>query len=493
MSVATGVRELGAAPSSALGRIRRASAGPAIVLAVASVPGGGALLRLSPPAGDDAYIVARYVRQIVAGNGWTMNVGQVWNAATSPLHVVLATVVAAVGIEPIDAVRLVPAAALVLGLGLLAIALWNDDQRAAAACVVPAVLLLARLRAAAGLETQLLVGLLLLALACEIFGRTRWPLAGLAVLTRPDGALLAAWLLGVEAARQRRPPWRPLAALTVVVVPWLAYSTWRFGSLLPDSVSNKAAQARSGLFVPYGSLGTTLDWFDRAYGPGVWSLVLVLAAIGTATALRRWGAGAIGPVVTVVGQHAVYSIAGAPAYDWYYVPLVTVLAVYAALGLVALPTLVRPRLARPLSVALGCMLVASFAASPTGRANRTARLEAYEGAAATVSGLGAGSVAISEVGIVGYGVGADVAVFDLVGLVSPNPPVFSKGGVDRFFDVLPEAVILHDVEPSTPAVEAWPMEMPVVDDARFAQHYEEATRLVYASPGGLVVYTRRGG
>ncbi|HEV2071821.1 MAG TPA: hypothetical protein VGR26_18715, partial [Acidimicrobiales bacterium] len=357
---------------------------------------GYAFASVSRYAYDDAFIVARYVRHIVDGHGWTFNIDQAWNAATSPLHVLLASAVAALGVDPHVAARLVPLTGLAVGVTMLAWELDRESRTAVAFALPVVVFALAPLRWTSGLETGLFVGLLLAFTALELRGKQSWAVVGLVVLARPDGAALLVVKLAMEWWRHRRPPVRGFLTVGVVVAPWLLFSFWQFGSLVPDSVANKTTQAASGIWPVYGS--TLWQQVDAAFAPGLWVLVVPLAAIGMASAYERWGTGAVAAFLVVIGQHALYFLSGAPDYPWYYAPLLSFVAVYAVLGLGDITRLVPAHRGGAVAVVAGVLLVIGVVTRPVDTTASEQTSAAYEDAADLIVDSGAESLAVTEVG-----------------------------------------------------------------------------------------------
>ena len=124
-----------------------------------------------------------------------------------------------------------------------------------------------------GLETALFLALALGVIVTYRGGRLRWTaiLLALATLTRGDGLILTGivashyalgWLTrrGRAAASQSQtmgPPVRTaleaVGVYLVVLLPLLAWLTWRFGSPLPATLRAKAAQTELGVtgFYPH--------------------------------------------------------------------------------------------------------------------------------------------------------------------------------------------------------------------------------------------------
>ncbi len=222
--------------------------------------GGIALVALAvrllptPRTIDDAFITFRYAQNLLAGQGFTYNPGQVVMGTTTPLYTLLMAGLAGfTGYADYPRIAyLVNALADVLtclllarlgdqisrhrGVGLAAAALW-------------AVAPMSVTFAVGGMETSVFILLLVLSAALYLAGRTRWAAftCGLLVLTRPDG-LIFVGLVALDALlsgwRTRRLPWAEGLVFLLTLAPWVLFATSYFGSPLPHSIAAKAVAYR---------------------------------------------------------------------------------------------------------------------------------------------------------------------------------------------------------------------------------------------------------
>ncbi len=226
---------------------------------------------------DDAYITFRYVRNILAGNGFVYNPGEPVLGTTTPLYTFLLTVL---GLFSGGPQAPFPEIALVvnsLADGVTCILLFLLGRRlgstaaglgAALAWVVAPYSVTF---AIGGLETSVFVLLLTAAALAHLSTRTTLAalLGALAVLTRPDSLLLVAplaadRLLQIGCAHPRLAGlrrqlgrfsgllcrladaddaapfhWKEAAAFLLPAGAWLVFATVTFGSPIPHSVSAK--------------------------------------------------------------------------------------------------------------------------------------------------------------------------------------------------------------------------------------------------------------
>jgi len=208
---------------------------------------------------DDAYITFRYARNIVEGNGLVYNppsagsghCGERVLGTTTPLYtLLLAGLSLATGCRDLPALALpVNALAGALSVGLL----YALGKRfaghwapAAAAALLWAVAPFSVTFAVGGMETDLTIALLLAASYAHLTGHPRAmaAISALALLARPDTAILLGLLWLDLALARRRIPWREGLVTLALLAPWLIWSTLYFGSPLTGSIAAKSATYR---------------------------------------------------------------------------------------------------------------------------------------------------------------------------------------------------------------------------------------------------------
>jgi len=199
---------------------------------------------------DDAFITLRTIDNLVHGHGLRWNADERVQVFTHPLWLLVLAPFYAITREPYYTT-------LAVSIAASAGALWLT-LRAAPPLTTAAVLLsLAACRtfvdfATSGLESPLLFVLLALlgsspppAAAAARAGRTLW-LTSLAVLTRPDAALLFAPALVRDLGAARGAPgrWRALSGLAPLLA-WELFSLLYYGSLLPNTAFAKLGTGAS--------------------------------------------------------------------------------------------------------------------------------------------------------------------------------------------------------------------------------------------------------
>ena len=214
---------------------------------------------------DDAFISFRYARHLVDGHGLVFNVGERVEGYTNFLWTLLVAGGLRLGIDPVPFTIGAGLIACAATLALTAVAAGNLCGRGSPVPLAAVLLLGANYSfsayATGGLETQLQTALFAGA-AALLFRFLDDPRAGpaaglsivlaMALLTRPDSALVAA-VFGITAliTVARRPTGRGavLAALVVpgalIVGPWLLFKLSYYGSVLPNTFRAKVSSATS--------------------------------------------------------------------------------------------------------------------------------------------------------------------------------------------------------------------------------------------------------
>lgn len=207
---------------------------------------------------DDAYITFRYAANFEAGHGLVWNLGERLEGYTNFFWLILIVFFKNLGISYLLSVKALGGALSVgsiflcysLGKSTYANSSGGASSRQAEIVGISAALLLAGNYAfiywtVAGLETALFTFLTLAALS--LYQRRSWlliPVLALAVLTRPEGALLAGFFLLYPVVVHRRIPKNELIAVGLAVlltIPFLVFKWSYFGGLLPNPFYAKTA------------------------------------------------------------------------------------------------------------------------------------------------------------------------------------------------------------------------------------------------------------
>ncbi len=378
---------------------------------------------------DDAYITFRYAQNLAAGRGFCYNPPERVLGTSTPLFTLMLAPAAAWGLNLEHVAFVVSMAADLVTIAATA-ALLVDAGYPLGGLVTALLLAVSPSYieySVSGMETSLYVALIMATLWA--FARDRWTLCGvglgLLAVCRPDGALLSAVLGGVMLARRPLAAVRMLVPASVVVLPWLLFAFWYFGSPLPTSVVAKWALARDPL--------ASVRVIEAIYFAGPWLPLTLLSAAGV---WRLWRRGDLSTRVWVgwaVVYTSVFTIARAfNHFLWYFMPILPLyLAGVGALS-DATPTRIGRRVMAPVRHLLGRAVVTVTAITvivgvPVRLWRLQERLDARLGErerlyASVATRLAAISrdcaLAATEIGALGYHYRGPI--LDLVGLISPE-------------------------------------------------------------------------
>lgn len=295
---------------------------------------------------DDAYITLQYAETLRDHGHWGFFPDRISNSATSPLNVVLTALVGLFVKDMVAAsvaLAALEATALILVLRRLGRSLFDSDAFAlvSSAGLLANPLLLSTL----GLESLLYA--LGFTTSLLLFVRRRW--VGLAVvlalltLTRPDGVLLCATMIGVLCidGPSGEVPYRSRRRLVLMVcvsyaaclLPWYLYSWIALGSLVPDTFFLKVA-------TPWGvthflsGLPFYLSRYPLETISSFWLAPLGLLVLVAPT--RRVVIVMLVLLVYDVLYFGAYARLKVAPYHWYFAPLATSSGLLGALGIAAL-------------------------------------------------------------------------------------------------------------------------------------------------------------
>ncbi|MDY7080787.1 MAG: hypothetical protein SXV54_28220 [Chloroflexota bacterium] len=250
---------------------------------------------------DDAYITFRYARNVVEGTGFVYNPGERALGTTTPLYTLLMASLALVtGSRDFPALALpVNALAGAASVGLLYILgkrLTGHRAPAVAAALLWTLAPYSVTFAVGGMETDLTIALLLAAAYAHVTDHPRALaiLSALALLARPDTAILLGLLWLDLTLAQRRIPWREGLITLTLLAPWLIFGTLYFGSPLTSSIAAKSVTYR---LPPEADLVRLIQhystpFFENALLGARWQFIgfavyLVLCGLGGLRAIRH--------------------------------------------------------------------------------------------------------------------------------------------------------------------------------------------------------------
>jgi hypothetical protein len=405
---------------------------------------------------DDALIYYRYFRNFLEGNGLVYNVGEYFNALTSPLYAYVSLAVCGL-FGSIRYPMIAQSGILLAGAAIVLYAVYSKvEQR------WPFVVLGTALVAGSryfyslyGMETPLFLFLAVLCLWLYERRRLGWlGIAGaLLLLTRGEGLFLVLALAGVHLLRRR-----PLPRVRDFVVPALligsnfVFAKLYYGSFLPHTLMAKMDQGRSGLWGEWPiflGAGYQVEYFGNS------TVLFVAFAVLAVLGIFRLGKSDLNFVVlSFLAALGVFYVAlNVPNYHWYYAPFYCFGCIYAGLGAALLferagrlkvPALTAIGRTVTVVLALGILGWSAYAthASPVSESKRQVEYRQIGQWLEQNTPLEA-TVAMVEVGVIGFY--CERRVVDVLGLVSPKNA--ESLGERRFAEWLesyePDFIVIH--------------------------------------------------
>ncbi len=375
---------------------------------------------------DDPFITYRYADNLVRGLGFVYNPTERVLSTTAPLFTILLAALGRVWNDIPGWANLISAFSLSLG----ALFIWDLAQTWETPWAGWAGLILyptfTLLLSTIGSEALLSLALCLGAFAFYARNQShRTALcAALAILVRPDAALVTVVLAAHFLARGRRPiAWTAIALFAGILLPWFIFAAWYFGSPLPATLlvkQQQGAMAISTRFAP-GLIAIWQDFMTSWHYRAETALVL-LGAGWTWWRARAWGL----VLAWTLLYFAAYTALGVSRYYWYYAPLVPGLVIAVGLGLSGLTqwTTRRPGILRLAAGIAGMALLLMLALAQIAdawvlRAPSDQRYGIYRAVGEWLQANTPenSTVGALEVGIIGYY--ARRPMIDFAGLIQP--------------------------------------------------------------------------
>jgi hypothetical protein len=204
---------------------------------------------------DDAYITFRYAQNIAEGNGFVYNIGEHIQGTTTPLFTLLLSLARLLGFD-IPASSVFLSALFLFILGIFAFLLTKEEEGNLVGIFTSTfVILNPWILQCIGNEMalHLCLHMALFYFLCNQKYSIAWIFAALATLNRGDGIIITILLFTVQIIRTKKLPYREISIYSLVLLPWLGFSFFYFGSFFPSTLSAKVAQGESGLFASYSA------------------------------------------------------------------------------------------------------------------------------------------------------------------------------------------------------------------------------------------------
>lgn len=281
---------------------------------------------------DDAFITLRYVKTLITSGTWGFFPGHIANSATSPLNVLLLTVVSLFMGATVEAVMWLTLLCLVFtAISLTRVSLQLTGTETFGWLAVSALVFNPLLMSTIGLESILFIALFAASVyCCQV---QRWNLLalslGLLTMTRAEGALFfLVFLIFIPTTKIKM---RFALMFLLCTLPWYIFSWVELGSFVPDTFFIKTDQGSWWQWDYFNGMATL---YYHAY-PLETILSFVFLPLLTMLFNRKYAGVKILSIIGLAGLvHFIgYSLLRVPPFHWYYVPLDTVIILLGSFGL----------------------------------------------------------------------------------------------------------------------------------------------------------------
>ncbi len=369
------------------------------------------------PIYDDAFITFRYAKNLAETGHFVYNAGEWVLGTTTPLFGLLAALFFEIGL-PMPETVLVLNIAIDVALAYLIYTFVSREYNVSAALlsvlffsVSPIMIRICVGGMEANLFALVILGSVILYRQDRILSAI--VLSSLSYFIRPEGALLAMFLIAHTATRQRLIVAVKLAAISLATVaPGLVVIYLSYGSIFSHSVTAKAG---AHLSIP--------EVFRRLVIPEAAAVVfLVVAIIGIRQALRG-GPGVIRMYLLFASFYlGAYLIMTPWIWSWYAMPIQLALVITAGISAAWLlgkfAFIQKPMWERYASW-IGMFVVAGvWIAIYSMRGSSGVTRNIYGSLARSTAHLGGRQILAMDIGAVGYF--SNAQIYDAVGLVTPE-------------------------------------------------------------------------
>ncbi|MFQ5453413.1 MAG: hypothetical protein ACE5D6_04420 [Candidatus Zixiibacteriota bacterium] len=269
---------------------------------------------------DDAFITFRYAENIAFGNGFVYNIGEKVLGTSTPLFTMLLSCFVVFAVKPLYASLLIS----LVSSGLTAVVLYRLalSLRFTRLAYVPALFYILWPRSVpvdiSGMETAFFTLLITAGFYYQQKQKYFYSigLATLASLTRPEGAWLL-FILIIHNGYKDKFNWRYYLAVPLLLLgPWLLFSQFYFGSVIPHSIIAK--------LVLYNQVGT-MSYFNNFLYLMAWhqqqGWLLTVAAVGGAYWLNKKQNYGWLELIWLTGMILFFTFSKTHLFSWYIVPI----------------------------------------------------------------------------------------------------------------------------------------------------------------------------
>jgi hypothetical protein len=391
---------------------------------------------------EDALITFRYADNLADGKGFVYNEGEKVIGTTSPLWTLSLASIKGIGVSDLIS------ASKILGIlfdAVTLLLLFTTVRNAASefAAFVAALLFVLSPDivpiSISGMETPLLLFCMTVAFFGYVKKNLLFPLGlALTIMTRIDGAIFAACLIGASLVSEKRWGLRSTLLAMLILLPWFVFASLYTGSILPQSLLAKMSAYRFDLAkssMPF--IATFTPFLEPSLVK--WALKSVLTVgviVGGWIIVKKYST--LTPAIIFFCVYSLVFMASRTSiFRWYIIPAIFVSYVILGVCCDRLVSFIDERLkvwrfSRPSVIVLVTSMTLIIL---VGRLDRYRQIQIFEDVFRKEIGLwlnrnlSSGSVVFLEpIGYIGYYAGQQLRIRDEIGIVTPEIVELRKSG-----------------------------------------------------------------
>jgi hypothetical protein len=403
---------------------------------------------------DDALIYARYLQNLIDGNGYVYNPGEYVNGLTSPLFGYLSIVPALILGDARDGVMLVSvlaAFASMISFYYVLRLFITSESMAAVSALLSALASITYMNL--GMEASLFTTLI--AVSFYLYFKAHYfylgICIGLAILARPEGVFLVPAMAMMTLFSDRNwPSIKCYVTPTLLVGSQLAFNYFYYEAFLPSSGLAKLSQGESGLWGANNFLMTLIGLFPFGVTHiGSWPILFVLLLLAVCSIMVQSARRYLVLSFTFLAFYtSFFALLNLPAQAWYYAIHYSLFWSYVALGVCGLSDkFLSERDSAVNSGLIAFMLAGLFLQEPRllSELGRTVRADYKEiGIWLSQNTAEDSSVAVVEIGTIGWY--SKRRIIDILGLVTADVSSYvAEGDFESWLKLFPpDYIVVHE-------------------------------------------------
>ncbi|MBE2217798.1 MAG: hypothetical protein IAE90_06330 [Ignavibacteria bacterium] len=401
---------------------------------------------------DDALIYYRYIENFIQGNGLVYNIGERFNALTSPLYIYISILLSSITRE-VELSQVCLNAALMISSSIVILQIFRKQDLTRTGFIAALIFISSKyFYSVFGLETNLfiLVSLLCIYFYLQLNMSALSVFCGLLLLTRGEGLFLVIILfLLLYKYHRELLKIKYLAIIAIFVLLNSMFNYYYYGEFLPHTLSVKIGQGSSGLWGRYSYL-LGADYLFGMFNNQAFYILFIFGAAIIGLVKNYKNIFVLILLFFTLSLSVFYLALNIPGYHWYYSIHFLTLFVLCGFGISEIIRFVNAKLkTRALQITAICLIFIY----PVLTQLEIARLLQNEKPHSQYKLAGEwlkentpenSVVAAVEIGHIGWYSKRNIV--DILGLTNPhNAEFISSGHFSKWYEVYkPDFIVAHN-------------------------------------------------